>query len=97
MVSRIGALLKAGWSEVVVVTDHGWLLVPGGLPKVELKSFLAEHRWGRCATLKSGAQTNALTSNGDGIRKSRLPARQVLAASAPPWSIPTAEYRSKKW
>jgi hypothetical protein len=59
--SRIGALLKAGWSEVVVVTDHGWLLVPGGLPKVELKSFLAEHRWGRCAALKSGAQTNALT------------------------------------
>ena len=61
LVSRIGALLKAGWSEVVVVTDHGWLLVPGGLPKVELKSFLAEHRWGRCAALKSEAQTNALT------------------------------------
>ncbi|MGP8267143.1 MAG: BREX-1 system phosphatase PglZ type B [Beijerinckiaceae bacterium] len=61
LVSRIVALLKAGWSEVVVVTDHGWLLVPGGLPKVELKSFLAEHRWGRCAALKSGAQTNALT------------------------------------
>ena len=42
LVSRIGALLKAGWTEVVVVTDHGWLLVPGGLPKVELKAFLAE-------------------------------------------------------
>lgn len=61
LASRIGKLLKAGWSEVVVVTDHGWLLVPDGLPKVELKSFLAEHRWGRCAMLKSGAQTNALT------------------------------------
>ena len=61
MVSRIGALLKAGWTEVIVVTDHGWLLLPGGLPKVELKSFLAEHRWGRCAALKSEAQTNALT------------------------------------
>ena len=61
LVSRIGALLKAGWTEVIVVTDHGWLLVPGGLPKVELKSFLAEHRWGRCAALKSEAQTNALT------------------------------------
>ena len=60
LVSRIGALLKAGWTEVIVVTDHGWLLVPGGLPKVELKSFLAEHRWGRCAALKSDAQTNAL-------------------------------------
>lgn len=60
LVSRIGALLKAGWTEVMVVTDHGWLLVPGGLPKVELKSFLAEHQWGRCTALKSDAQTNAL-------------------------------------
>src|SRR5271165_2832261 len=60
LVSRIGALLKAGWTEVNVVTDHGWLLLPGGLPKVELKSFFAEHRWGRCAALKSDAQTNAL-------------------------------------
>jgi hypothetical protein len=31
--------------------------VPGGLPKVELKSFLAAHRWGRCAALKSEART----------------------------------------
>jgi hypothetical protein len=61
LVSRIGSLLKAGWTEVIVVTDHGWLLVPGGLPKVELKSFLAEHRWGRCAALKSGAQTDVQT------------------------------------
>lgn len=60
LVSRIGALLKAGWTEVIVVTDHGWLLVPGGLPKVELKSFLTETRWGRCAALKSEAKTNAL-------------------------------------
>lgn len=60
LVSRIGALLKAGWTEVIVVTDHGWLLVPGDLPKVELKSFLAETRWGRCAALKSEAKTNAL-------------------------------------
>ena len=60
LVSRIGALLKAGWTEVIVVTDHGWLLVPGGLPKVELKLFLAETRWGRCAALKSEAKTNVL-------------------------------------
>ena len=60
IVSRIGALLRAGWSELIVVTDHGWLLVPGGLPKVELKSFLAEHRWGRAAALKSTAQTDTL-------------------------------------
>ncbi len=61
LVSRIGALLKAGWTEVIVVTDHGWLLMPGGLPKIELKAFLAEHRWGRCAALKSGAETELPT------------------------------------
>ena len=46
---------------MIVVTDHGWLLVPGGLPKVELKSFLAENRWGRCAALKAEAQTDTQT------------------------------------
>jgi hypothetical protein len=61
LVSRIAALLKAGWSEVIVVTDHGWLLMPGGLPKIELKSFLTESRWGRCAALKSEAQTDVET------------------------------------
>lgn len=61
LASRIAALLQAGWSEVLVVTDHGWLLMPSGLPKVELKSFLAEHRWGRCAALKTASQTNVPT------------------------------------
>jgi hypothetical protein len=53
--ARIGALLDAGWREVRVVTDHGWLLVPGGLPTVQLPNYLAESRWGRCASLKEGA------------------------------------------
>ena len=60
LVSRVLALLKAGWSEIIVVTDHGWLLLPGGLPKVELKSFLTETRWSRCAALKVDAQIDAL-------------------------------------
>ncbi len=59
LASRIRTLLKAGWTEVIVVTDHGWLLMPGGLPKVELKAFLTETRWSRCAALKSAAQTDA--------------------------------------
>jgi hypothetical protein len=58
VIARIVALLKSGWTEVILVTDHGWILMPGGLPKVELKPFLAEHRWGRCAAVKSGAQTD---------------------------------------
>jgi len=61
LTSRIASLVQAGWSEVLVVTDHGWLLVPGGLPKIELKSCLTEHRWGRCAALKATAQTNLPT------------------------------------
>lgn len=62
LVSRISALLRAGWTEVVIVTDHGWLLLPYGLPKVELKSFLAENRWGRCAALKANAQSDTVTA-----------------------------------
>lgn len=55
---RTRSLLEAGWTDIHVVTDHGWLLVPHGLPKVELKAFLAEHRWGRCAAIKPGVVTN---------------------------------------
>jgi hypothetical protein len=59
LASRIRILLQAGWTDVVVVTDHGWLLMPDGLPKVELKAFLTETRWSRCAALKTEAQTEA--------------------------------------
>lgn len=51
----IRRLLNAGWKEVWVVTDHGWLLLPGGLPKVELPAKLTETKWGRCAILKDAA------------------------------------------
>ena len=54
---RIQALLAAGWKSVRVVTDHGWLLLPGGLPKVELAVSLTDNKWGRCACLKPGAST----------------------------------------
>lgn len=58
---RVDALLKSGWRRVVVVTDHGWLLVPGGLPKAELPEHLTEIRKGRCARLKSGSNTDQQT------------------------------------
>ncbi len=54
LASRVGELLEAGWKSVRVVTDHGWLLLPGGLPKIELPRFLTQHRWGRCATMRAG-------------------------------------------
>ncbi|MGB9610362.1 MAG: BREX-1 system phosphatase PglZ type B, partial [Bryobacteraceae bacterium] len=49
---RVAALLDAGWRRVRVVTDHGWLLLAGGLPKVELPAYLTETRWARCALVK---------------------------------------------
>jgi hypothetical protein len=55
LVERVQGLLDAGWKRVRVVTDHGWLLVPGGMPKVQLPKYLAESRWSRCASIKDGA------------------------------------------
>jgi hypothetical protein len=49
------ALLNAGWRRVRVVTDHGWLLMPGGLSKIELPQYLVASRWARCATVREGA------------------------------------------
>ncbi len=48
---RIERVLDAGWTSVRVVTDHGWLLLPGGLPKVDLPKHLTETRWSRCAAI----------------------------------------------
>lgn len=56
--AKIVELLEAGWPRVRVVTDHGWLLLPGGLPKVELAGVLTETKWGRCAAIKPGAMTS---------------------------------------
>lgn len=54
---RIEALLDAGWRQVVTITDHGWLLLPGGLPKAQLPEHLTEVRKGRCARLKPLSET----------------------------------------
>ena len=50
-------LTNGGWRSVRIVTDHGWLLMPGGLPKIDLPAALAENKWGRCAAIKPGAKT----------------------------------------
>ena len=51
MAGRIERVLDAGWEAVRVVTDHGWLLLPGGLPRVDLPKHLTESRWARCAVM----------------------------------------------
>lgn len=55
---RIDALLHAGWKQVRIVTDHGWLLMPGGLPSIELPKALTDNKWKRCAALKPGAHAD---------------------------------------
>ncbi|MCE9589092.1 MAG: BREX-1 system phosphatase PglZ type B [Planctomycetes bacterium] len=62
LVDRIETLLAAGWRQVRVVTDHGWLLMPGGLPAVSLPKYLTESRWSRCATVKPGAHVTVPTA-----------------------------------
>jgi hypothetical protein len=65
VVERVGELCQAGWKRIRIVTDHGWLLIPGGLPKTELPKHQAETRWGRCAVLKDTAHGTPLTFGWD--------------------------------
>lgn len=55
LTGRVLSLLDSGWHSVRVVTDHGWLFLPGGLPKVELPRHLTESRWARCAVVAGSA------------------------------------------
>ena len=61
LVERISALLDGGWRSVRVVTDHGWLLLPGGLPKVDLPKHLTASRWKRCAVLAGWSEADAMS------------------------------------
>lgn len=61
IVARIRELLDAGWTRVEVVSDHGWILLPGGMDKVELPVATTELKKGRCARLKDGAEVSVPT------------------------------------
>lgn len=58
LTQRVEALVAAGWREVRLVTDHGWLLLPGGLPKSDLPKYLTQTRWGRCAVVKASSNVD---------------------------------------
>lgn len=60
LAERVAALLDAGWKAVRIVTDHGWLLLPGGLPKVDLPKHLTESRWARCALVSGGTPADVI-------------------------------------
>lgn len=62
---RIEELIQAGWTRFRIVTDHGWLLLPGELPKTELPMHQVETRWGRSAVLKDSADGTSLTFGWD--------------------------------
>jgi hypothetical protein len=61
-VAEIALRLARQGRRVRVVTDHGWLLMPGGLPQAELVAGLAiaGGKGHRVATLKEGAPTTYL-------------------------------------
>ncbi|QDZ26595.1 BREX-1 system phosphatase PglZ type B [Noviherbaspirillum sp. UKPF54] len=65
VVERLSELNLAGWKRFRIVTDHGWLLMPGELPKSELPKHQAATRWGRCAVLKDSAHGTSLTFGWD--------------------------------
>lgn len=77
LAKAVQRLLNAGWPRVRVVTDHGWLLLPGGLPKVELDPKLLESKWARCAVVKdAAASVEAITlpwSYGPAVRIALAP------------------------
>jgi len=62
LAEQILKLLDAGWKSVRIVTDHGWLLVPGGMPKVDLPRHLTASRWSRCAVISGESQVEAPTA-----------------------------------
>jgi hypothetical protein len=59
LATRVTELLNAGWLRVIVVTDHGWLLLPGKLPKHHVPEHLMAPRKGRCARLAEKAAAPA--------------------------------------
>ncbi len=56
---RVRELIEAGWASVRIVTDHGWLLLPGGLPMVTLPGHLTASKWARAAVLADSARPDA--------------------------------------
>jgi hypothetical protein len=58
---RVRELLKVGWQQVDVLTDHGWILLPGGMEKADLPVAVTAKKKGRCARLKEGAAIDGPT------------------------------------
>ena len=71
LAERITNLLDHGWQKVILVTDHGWILIPGGVAK------------GRTAsTLNRGAKRSLRSS--EGRSPHRIPSSPVVLESRSP-------------
>lgn len=57
---KVMDIIAAGFRKIRIVTDHGWLLVPGGMPRENLPKDHIETRWGRCAVLKESVQSSLM-------------------------------------
>lgn len=53
----IDTAIESGIKEIKIVTDHGWLMLPGGLPSSKIVKDLTVARCGRCAHIKEGVKT----------------------------------------
>ena len=53
----IDTAIESGIKEIKIVTDHGWLMLPGGLPSSKIVKDLTVARCGRCAYIKEGVKT----------------------------------------
>jgi hypothetical protein len=56
LLDQVTGLIEAGWTRIRIVTDHGWLLMPGGLPSVDVPKHLMATKWSRAATVKGDAK-----------------------------------------
>lgn len=56
--AQVQNLMEQGVENIKIVTDHGWLFLPGGLPKQELPAYLTDSKWGRCALIKETAPSD---------------------------------------
>lgn len=58
ILERVSELLDAGWKNIEILTDHGWLLAPKGLEREELPAHLTDSKWGRSALPQPDARHN---------------------------------------
>lgn len=56
LIDRVVGLIEVGWTRIRIVTDHGWLLMPGGLPHVTIPAHLTATKWSRAATVQGDAK-----------------------------------------